>query len=242
MAVEKDRLLKEVVPYNLGLPGGGEERLAKRRRESWEGEEAKEEGESSEEGGQSGGEAEAEEDDESEEGEGSEGGESREAEMRLTAREEKGMRLLAFHTGILQEPQGEGGSSGPTDDCPSRVIAALDPPELRRVLLSMARRTPRTLEAMLLFGLTPLATELMTRSFEAGDVAEEPGVGKCGVGEAGPGFYEEIYSVCEDKALVMQAMVGRKEALSKEACRLVLVRQLCMTSDLVGPPPTAFPE
>lgn len=50
-----------------------------------------------------------------------------------------------------------------------RQMAALDAWALRRVLLRLARRFPRTLEAFLTIGLTPAAAELLTARFEAAD-------------------------------------------------------------------------
>ncbi len=50
-----------------------------------------------------------------------------------------------------------------------RLMAVLDCWALRRVLLEMARRFPRTLEAFLCGGLSPAAAELLTARFETAD-------------------------------------------------------------------------
>ncbi len=50
-----------------------------------------------------------------------------------------------------------------------RLMAGLDCWALRRVLLQVARRFPRTLDAILCGGLSPAAAELLTARFEAAD-------------------------------------------------------------------------
>lgn len=55
-------------------------------------------------------------------------------------------------------------------DVSVQLIAGMDAWTLRRVLLAVARRFPRTLEAFLCGGLSPAAAELLTARFEAADV------------------------------------------------------------------------
>lgn len=50
-----------------------------------------------------------------------------------------------------------------------RLMAGLDCWALRRVLLQVARRFPRTLEAFLCGGLCPAAAELLVARFELAD-------------------------------------------------------------------------
>ena len=57
------------------------------------------------------------------------------------------------------------------DSVIARTFAALAPDALRRVLSEAAARTPRTVEALLLYALPPAAAELLTQKLERADEA-----------------------------------------------------------------------
>eukprot|EP00850_Spirogloea_muscicola_P001856 SM000007S20816 [mRNA] locus=s7:318142:322356:- [translate_table: standard] len=114
-------------------------------------------------------------------------------------------------------------------DTVARVFAALDPRELRRVLLAMVDAFPITLHNLILQGLKPSAAEYLTTKLEEGDsrVAHEQS------GESMPGtegcaavFYERLYSVFDDKEAVMAALLLAKEAFAKSVLQQVFDKYL----------------
>jgi hypothetical protein len=133
----------------------------------------------------------------------------------MSVKERHAMQLLAVHgaTEVLSDDSTEGA------DMPARVIAALQPFETQRVLLGMAAHLPRTLEALLLHYLSPLATELMTNQFEVADDA-------AGSHEQVRSVYEHLYSVCGNRAQLMEALIRRKEVLAADCCLTVMMDTL----------------
>eukprot|EP00850_Spirogloea_muscicola_P001155 SM000004S15025 [mRNA] locus=s4:799035:803238:+ [translate_table: standard] len=114
-------------------------------------------------------------------------------------------------------------------DTVARVFAALDPQELRRVLLAMVDAFPITLQNLIFQGLKPSAAEYLTTKLEEGDsrVAHEQS------GESMPEtegctavFYERFYSVFNDKQAVMAALLLAKEAFAKSVLQQVLDKYL----------------
>lgn len=97
----------------------------------------------------------------------------------------------------------------------ARVLSSLDSPSLQRTLLVMSFDYPRTLEAMILQKLSPLASEILTRRFEEMDAEAEL---DCPQGE----FYAQIYSVFDDPGLAMTALVNGKESFAATALQQVL--------------------
>lgn len=121
--------------------------------------------------------------------------------------------------------------SEPTDDdAIARALLKLDPPSLQRTLLVMSTEYPRTLEALILHNLSPLACEILTRKFEAMDEASEL---DCPQEE----FYAQLYSIFDDPRLAMAALVNGKEALAAMALEQVLDGYLGLSSAQVHAPP-----
>lgn len=105
----------------------------------------------------------------------------------------------------------------------ARVFASLNPPSLQRTLLAMSIEYPRTLEALILHKLSPIASEILTRKFEEMDAASEL---ECPQEE----FYAQIYSVFDEPRLAMASLVDGKEALAAMALERVLDGNLGLSS------------
>lgn len=105
----------------------------------------------------------------------------------------------------------------------ARVFASLNPQSLQRTLLVMSIEYPRTLEALILHRLSPIASEILTRKFEEMDAAVEL---DCPQEE----FYAQIYSVFDEPRLAMASLVDGKEALAAMALERVLDGNLGLNS------------
>jgi hypothetical protein len=118
----------------------------------------------------------------------------------------------------------------------ARVLAALQPGQLLRVLWAGATHRPEQVARLLLHGLSPAAAQLLTRGFEAadglfagdGDVEGGSAAGAEARADAAPAgltqaaFYSSLYSTVPDPAAVLQALLAGKVALWDAAARLVL--------------------
>mmetsp|Transcript_27273 Transcript_27273/g.76962 ORF Transcript_27273/g.76962 Transcript_27273/m.76962 type:complete len:528 (+) Transcript_27273:264-1847(+) len=137
----------------------------------------------------------------------------------MSVREEAAVHLLALYVAASHGNCGH--PFAPQDDTPAQILAALEPAELCAVLLQMVDVAPKTLEALLLECLSPMAVELLTLRFEEMDSG---GVDDAARGS--PSFFHRVYSVCGDHTELMRVLVRKKEAFSAIACQGVLSRQL----------------
>ncbi|CAM6030660.1 unnamed protein product, partial [Sphagnum balticum] len=92
-------------------------------------------------------------------------------------------------------------------DCIAEIFSALDPRVLQRLMLVMVSEFPRTFEALILNGLSPAASELLTRRFEEMDTMSELGMSQAE-------FYEHIYSVFDNPRSAMAALLDGKESFA----------------------------
>ncbi|KAG0609283.1 hypothetical protein M758_8G172600 [Ceratodon purpureus] len=112
-------------------------------------------------------------------------------------------------------------------DTIARVFSSLDPPSLQRTLLVMSIDYPKTLEALILHKLSPLASEILTRKFEEMDADS-------GLDLPQEEFYAQIYRVFDDPGLAMAALVDGKESLAAMALQRVLDGNLGLSCTLPG--------
>ena len=94
----------------------------------------------------------------------------------------------------------------------TRVIATLRPHQLQMVLVSMAQRVPRNLEALLLHGLPPAAAEILTRKLETAAEYTEAAAGQPLDQQA---FYQQVYGACADPQQIFDRLLHQKEAFSR---------------------------
>lgn len=145
----------------------------------------------------------------------------------LTRMETQSLRTLVLSVSTLTEmPSAENVeiSSGlmgkaETGDCLAQIFSALAPPSLQRVLLVMSSEFPRTFEALILHGLSPAASEILTRRFEQMDGELELEISQ-------EEFYERIYSVFDDPRLAMASLLDGKESFSALALKRVMDQYL----------------
>lgn len=123
----------------------------------------------------------------------------------------------------VKDDEAQAHSQG-SGDTIARVFSSLDPPSLQRTLLVMSVDYPRTLEALILHKLSPLASEILTRKFEEMDASASEL--DCPQEE----FYAQIYSVFDDPRLAMASLVDGKEALAAMALERVLDGNLGLSS------------
>ncbi|KAK9919096.1 hypothetical protein WJX75_009374 [Coccomyxa subellipsoidea] len=143
--------------------------------------------------------------------------ELRAAERLAAALSEEFLQQASAKNNAPEDP-GTGAAGLGLGDVSVQLMAAMDAWTLRRVLLAVARRFPRTLEAFLCGGLSPAAAELLTARFEAAD-AQLTHEGRHGEQQR---FYEELYAVAERPESVLQALVHQKEEFARQACGMVL--------------------
>lgn len=97
------------------------------------------------------------------------------------------------------------------------VLVALPTCPMRRIIYGMATKTPRTLEAMILHGLTPISAEILTRKLEEKSTKRKPKKDSSPADDDTT-FYQIFYGVFSDgpdKAL--STLVRHKEEFSQEA-------------------------
>ncbi|EFJ38451.1 hypothetical protein SELMODRAFT_402380 [Selaginella moellendorffii] len=94
------------------------------------------------------------------------------------------------------------------DDPIASVFLNTSPRSLRRIFLTMVTTFPRSLEALVLHALSPVAAELLTKQFEEMDsIASEASQAE---------FYKRFYSVLDDSSVAMTALLDRKEAFASK--------------------------
>ncbi|XP_024527931.1 jmjC domain-containing protein C isoform X3 [Selaginella moellendorffii] len=104
------------------------------------------------------------------------------------------------------------------DDPVANVFLNTSPRSLRRIFLTMVTTFPRSLEALVLHALSPVAAELLTKQFEEMDsIASEASQGE---------FYKHFYSVFDDSSVAMAALLDRKEAFASKALDSVMEKFL----------------
>ncbi|KAG9451839.1 hypothetical protein H6P81_004743 [Aristolochia fimbriata] len=112
------------------------------------------------------------------------------------------------------------------DDPVAAIIQSVEPLVLRDVLQSMAHNFPRTLEALVLHMLSPLAAEVLTRKFDEMD--------QQGTKTEQSNFYQLFYGVFDDQFAAMDAILNGKEALAFQAFKNVLDKYLAVKCDSSG--------
>ncbi|WJZ90079.1 hypothetical protein VitviT2T_009253 [Vitis vinifera] len=113
------------------------------------------------------------------------------------------------------------------DDPLAKILWTLEPLTLQNVFLAMVHNFPRTLEALILYLLSPVGAEVLTRKFEEMDqhITEE---------ERNE-FYQLFYGVFDDQFAAMKAILNGKESFALQAFKNVLDQYLGVNYD--GPKP-----
>ncbi|KAF8094465.1 hypothetical protein N665_0362s0008 [Sinapis alba] len=104
------------------------------------------------------------------------------------------------------------------DDPVAHMLWNLEASKLRDVLLAMARYFPRTLEALIIHMLSPVAAELLTQKFD--EIDQQSGE------EDRSQFYREFYGAFDDESAAMDIILTRKEAFAFQAFENVLDKYL----------------
>lgn len=108
---------------------------------------------------------------------------------------------------------------GPQPDVAS-TLAALNTLQCARVLLHMARTAPASLKALLLYGLTPAAAEVLTQRWDA---LGEQGTAS---GDAQPdaaSFFQKVFGACGEEAEeVSSRLLALKEAFGAACLQTLL--------------------
>ncbi|KAL0843359.1 hypothetical protein Bca101_016604 [Brassica carinata] len=104
------------------------------------------------------------------------------------------------------------------DDRVAHMLWNLEASKLRNVLLAMARYFPRTLEALILHMLSPVAAEVLTQKFD--EIDQQSGE------EDRSQFYREFYGAFDDESAAMDIILTRKEAFAFQAFEIVLDKYL----------------
>jgi hypothetical protein len=107
----------------------------------------------------------------------------------------------------------------------ARVLAALQPGQLLRLLWVGAHTQPRAMARLLLHGLGPAASQLLTQHFEAADDLF------CGCSSeilpvSRDEFYSGLYATVPDASAVLAALCRAQERLWASAARVVLAAHL----------------
>ncbi|PKA65903.1 F-box protein [Apostasia shenzhenica] len=109
------------------------------------------------------------------------------------------------------------------DDPVSRILWAVEPFVLQKVLLHMVNHFPRTLEGLITCMLSPAAAEILTRKFdEMDDKASK---------EQQSEFYRQFYKVFDDPYAAMDVILRGKEAFARQAFCNVLDEYLGVCVD-----------
>jgi hypothetical protein len=86
--------------------------------------------------------------------------------------------------------------------------------------LSLQSAFPRALERLILYGLSPVAAELLTTRFEEldkADLPDTPAGGDDSLWVESPSvFFQRFYSVFEDRNAAMAALLDGKEAFAAQ--------------------------
>ncbi|XP_062085320.1 lysine-specific demethylase JMJ31 isoform X2 [Humulus lupulus] len=92
------------------------------------------------------------------------------------------------------------------DDPVSKILWNLEPSTLESVFLAMAFNFPRTLEALILHLLSPVAAEVLTRKFDELDQLKTE--------EDRNKFYQVFYGAFDDQFAAMDAILNGKESFA----------------------------
>ncbi|GER24872.1 2-oxoglutarate (2OG) and Fe(II)-dependent oxygenase superfamily protein [Striga asiatica] len=112
-------------------------------------------------------------------------------------------------------------------DAIANVVWNLDPCTFRSVFLAMAHNFPRTLEALVMHGLSSVGAEVLTRKFEQMDqVISEDDRSQ---------FYQKFYSVFDNQFSAMDTLLNGKESFARQAFNNVLVHYLGTNLDRAKP-------
>ncbi|KAI6674797.1 hypothetical protein NL676_002703 [Syzygium grande] len=104
------------------------------------------------------------------------------------------------------------------DDPVANTLWNIEPCTLRTMLLYMAEKFPRTLEALMLHLLSPVGAEALTRKFDEIDAESSE--------EDRSKFYQIIYGALDDQFAAMDAILLGKESFAMQAFRNVLDKYL----------------
>ncbi|XP_030545883.1 uncharacterized protein LOC115752003 [Rhodamnia argentea] len=104
------------------------------------------------------------------------------------------------------------------DDPVAKILWNIEPHTLRTMLLYMADKFPRTLEALILHLLSPVGAEALTRKFDEIDAESSE--------EDRSRFYQVIYGALDDQFAAMDAILLGKESFAMQAFRNVLDKYL----------------
>lgn len=104
------------------------------------------------------------------------------------------------------------------DDRIAHMLWNLEASRLRDVLLAMARYFPRTLEALIIHMLSPVAAEVLTQKFD--EIDQQSGE------EDRSQFYREFYGAFDDESAAMDIILTRKESFAFQAFKNVLDKYL----------------
>lgn len=109
------------------------------------------------------------------------------------------------------------------DDIVAKILGHLQPLTLQKLLLVMVNQFPRTLEALIIHGLSPLGAEILTWKFDEMDKEVEK--------EEQEGFYRLFYSVFDDQHAAMETILKGKERFSFLALKNVMELYLGLTCE-----------
>ncbi|KAF4370190.1 hypothetical protein F8388_007331 [Cannabis sativa] len=104
------------------------------------------------------------------------------------------------------------------DDLAAKILWNLEASTLESVFLAMAFNFPRTLEALILHLLSPVAAEVLTRKFDELDHLTTK--------EDRNKFYQVFYGAFDDQFAAMDAILNGKESFSLQAFKNVLDKYL----------------
>uniref|UniRef100_A0A1D1Z6Y6 tRNA wybutosine-synthesizing protein 5 n=1 Tax=Anthurium amnicola TaxID=1678845 RepID=A0A1D1Z6Y6_9ARAE len=104
------------------------------------------------------------------------------------------------------------------DDPIATILWNLEPLVLQRIFLVMVRSFPRTLEALIVQMLSPMAAEVLTRKFDEMDQQTTKGQQN--------EFYQLFYGVFDDPSAAMTSILNGKESFAFLAFRNVLGQYL----------------
>ena len=150
-------------------------------------------------------------------------GDAEKVAKKLTDLETQALRTLVLSvsdstTSTTLNLQGQFGKED--GDSIAQVFSFLKPSSLQSVLLVMSIDFPRTLEALILHKISPIACEILTRRFEEMDSMSEV------VFVPQEEFYKRIYGVFDNPRQAMASLLDGKEAFAAAVLKRVMDRYL----------------
>eukprot|EP01018_Ginkgo_biloba_P003907 Gb_35806 [translate_table: standard] len=109
------------------------------------------------------------------------------------------------------------------DDPVADILGRLRPSTLQKLLLVMVNKFPRTLEALIIQGLSPIAAEILTHKFDEVD--------KEATKEEREEFYRLFYSIFDDQLAAMEVILNGKESFGFLALKKVMEFYLGLTCE-----------